>query len=435
MEQAIQPATAAAPTAVLPGGGEPAAPAPRPAPKPKHPALRVLGVAADLRITVGLFALAMLIVFWGTLAQVDHSVWNVQLGYFRSWIAFIPIRTVLFNLPETSPFSVPFPGGWLIGAVMLVNLLAAHAVRFKFTWNRGGIILIHAGLIVMMLSEVITGLYAVEGSMPIKIGRGANGVTHPNSAEFAVIRTINAKEDKVVTVPRHFLEPGKTIDNGLLPFKIEVESYMPNSDLRMARPIEVPADAKGNARSMKAVEKAEVAGVSQNQSYEYPAMYARLRARDGKDLGLWLFSAMLDPERIAIESEGKTITYQVALRFKQTQRDFVIHLEKFTHDTYPGTNTPKDFRSTITLTDEKGNVLMKDVDIYMNHPFTYKGETFYQQSWTKNPLTGKADGTVLQVVHNPGSTMPYISCFMVGIGMLYHFGITLFKFVDRRGVR
>jgi hypothetical protein len=31
--------------------------------------------------------------------------------------------------------------------------------------------------------------------------------------------------------------------------------------------------------------------------------------------------------------------------------------------------------------------------------------------------------------------MPYIACFMVGVGMLYHFGITLFKFVDRRIMR
>ncbi len=71
----------------------------------------------------------------------------------------------------------------------------------------------------------------------------------------------------------------------------------------------------------------------------------------------------------------------------------------------------------------------------MNHPFSYKGETFYQQGWSTDQLTKKVDGTILQVVHNPGWSMPYLSCFLVGVGMLYHFGITLFKFVDRRVMR
>lgn len=50
-------------------------------------------------------------------------------------------------------------------------------------------------------------------------------------------------------------------------------------------------------------------------------------------------------------------------------------------------------------------------------------------------MTHKADGTILQVVRNPGWTMPYLSCLIVGIGLLYHFGITLYKFIDRRVVR
>ena len=61
----------------------------------------------------------------------------------------------------------------------LLNLLAAHAIRFRLTWSRAGIIMIHAGIIIMMLGEVITGVYAVEGQMIIRVGEG--DLTHSES--------------------------------------------------------------------------------------------------------------------------------------------------------------------------------------------------------------------------------------------------------------
>ncbi len=301
---------------------------------------------ADLRITVGLFALAMLIVFWGTLAQADQSVWNVQRNFFRSFVASVPLRVILFNCIDRSGPTIIFPGGLLIGAVMMANLLAAHAIRFKLAWNRGGIILIHVGIIVMLVSEVITHLYAVEGSMIIKIGRTVNSVSHTSSAEFAVVKTMDAASDEVVTVPQRLLQPGAVIDDESLPFIVEVTRYMSNSTVDDPKPNEVPPNAKGQARYLVARELKEVAGVSTNQKVEYPAMYAKLKGRDGKDLGTWLFSPWFDqPQWIAIAGTKGETQYQLFLRFKQTQRDFNIHLDDFKYDKFTGTNTPKDFHS------------------------------------------------------------------------------------------
>jgi len=77
----------------------------------------------------------------------------------------------------------------------------------------------------------------------------------------------------------------------------------------------------------------------------------------------------------------------------------------------------------------------RDVQIYMNAPMFYQGESFFQASVTSNPQTRKPVGTVLQVVKNPGWLMPYLSCLIVGIGLLMHFGLTLYKFLDRRIIR
>jgi hypothetical protein len=398
--------------------------------KPVHPVHQLLIWLADLRITVVLFALALVLVFWGTLAQVDNGVWTVVQKYFRSAIVLVPLRVVLFLSVSDTKTVVPFPGGWLIGGAMLINLLAAHAIRFKLTWNRSGILLIHAGIIVMMLGELITGLYAVEGQIIIPIGGTENKVVDARTAELAIIRRVedDVKKDEVVTVPGRLMQTGADIEDEKVPFRIVVIQYMANSKLRNQRNND--RATRGFGRFHVADEVPEVSGVDPTQKVDFPSAYVQLFDRAGEDKGLWLVSThFANPQWIKIE--GKE--YQILLRFKQTSRDFKIHLTKFEHKKFEGTNTPKDFHSYIHLSDPDNGV-ERDVEIWMNHPLYYRGETFYQSSWTTDE-NEKATGTILQVVRNPGWLLPYLSCAIVGIGMLIHFGITLYRFVDRRIVR
>lgn len=403
-------------------------PEPTPAPKREEPSLphKVLVFAADLRITVLLFSLSMLLVFWGTLAQVDMGIWTVVKQYFRSPLVFVPIKYILLFAVNDNTLQIPFPGGWLIGGAMFVNLLAAHAIRFKLAWNRGGIILIHVGLIVIMVGEVITGLFAVEGNMMIKEGQTVNYVIEGGKAEFVVMKLVNEKEDEVAAVPAGRLKPGELIDDPNLPFKLRVRDYMINSELLNA---EVGLHNLANAgigKALIAKLKPEVAGVDPDQKHDAPSVYVDLVGRDGEDLKTWLFSAHLENQWI----DYKGVKYRAALRFRQTTRPFAFHLDKFEHKRFAGGEKPKDFRSYVRVMEADGTE--RKVEIYMNAPLYYKGETFYQSSWTTDPLTGRADGTVLQVVSNPGWLLPYISCILVGLGMLWHFGGTLSKFLERR---
>ena len=404
-------------------------PMPRMQQAPKHPALRVLEALADLRITVTLFVLALILVFWGTLAQVDNGVWTVVRLYFRSLYVWVPLKVVFFNAISNTKDAIPFPGGWLIGGAMLVNLLAAHAVRFKLSWNRAGIILIHVGIIVIMVGEVITGVYADEGSMVISIGGSSNTVIHPGQSELAIIRTLDDQTDDVVAIPGRLIQTGAKVEHADVPFRLEVVQYMVNSELISK---ENQLATQGFGKQHVAMEAPEVSGVDPNQRHDIPSVYVKLFKRNGELLGTWLFSGhFTDPQYIKL---GDKEEYQVILRFKHTTRRFTMHLDKFVHDVFPGTEKPKDFHSYITLNDPEDNVVDRPVEIYMNAPLYYRGETFYQSSWTTD-MNGKANGTVLQVVRNPGWLLPYLSCGIVGFGLLIHFGLTLYRFVDRRVVR
>ena len=101
----------------------------------------LLAPLASLRLTIVLFSLSIVLVFFGTLALINASMWTIINSYFRSfvtWIEFDLIRqflTVFFFYPKDSPpwhGSFPFPGGITIAVALLVNMITAHAVRFKF---------------------------------------------------------------------------------------------------------------------------------------------------------------------------------------------------------------------------------------------------------------------------------------------------------------
>ena len=125
-----------------------------------------------------------------------------------------------------------------------------------------------------------------------------------------------------------------------------------------------------------------------------------------------------------VTADGKN--YAVELRYRRAYKPYTIQLLEFRHDLYVGTDTPKNYSSRVRLIDpSRGED--REVLIRMNEPLRYQGETFYQSAF----LPGDT-GTVLQVVRNPGVWMPYVSCLLVSLGMLVHFGLNLLTFLEKR---
>lgn len=107
-------------------------------------ATSIWAALASLKLTVTLLAMLILLVFFGTLAQVHHDVWYVvREGYFRVWLAWVEWQTLPTLLGVFKPNSIVwsggfyFPGGYLIGAAMAVNLIAAHSMRYKLVAKGG----------------------------------------------------------------------------------------------------------------------------------------------------------------------------------------------------------------------------------------------------------------------------------------------------------
>lgn len=402
-------------------------------------ALAMLKILASLKITVVLFALSIILVFYGTLAQKEQDIWDVVNEYFWSWCVFIPNRLtsmflqIFFGMPTSFniPGSIPFPGGKLIFWAIAVNLLAAHATRLRVSWERSGVLLIHGGLILMMLGEFLTREFAVENTMTLITGGKSSFVESNRHVELAFLQPKDSATDHVLVVPGPMLEAaaksGKPIDDPRLPCTVTVKQYYHNCDLKDRLKDEPPYTTHGEGKDLTMLERPRINGVDPDQKVNMPGALVQLTDRDGTDLGTWLVSIWLQQTRTPRPQKLTTKAGEqlVSLRFQRTYKPYTITLEEFRHEVYPGTTKPRNFQSDIRLEDPEIGV-DRPTTIRMNEPMRHRGETFYQHQ----ALAGDS-GSVLQVVRNPGWLLPYLSCAVVSLGMLIHFGINLSRYLRR----
>src|SRR5580658_8436687 len=174
---------------------------------------RFINFFTSLRLTVVCLSFALVLVFVGTLAQVDIGLYAAQSEYFRSFF--------VYWTPRGTHLKIPFlPGGWLIGLVLLVNLLAAHIKRFHLSRKKIGIIFIHAGLILLLGGQFLTELFQVESQMRIEVGDSKNYSESARKNELVVIDTTDPDTDRVVAIPESLLATDGEIRTPDLPFAL-----------------------------------------------------------------------------------------------------------------------------------------------------------------------------------------------------------------------
>jgi ABC-type transport system involved in cytochrome c biogenesis permease subunit len=312
------------------------------------------------------------------------------------------------------------------GTAAGVVLLAGCVMVFR---KRAGIVLLHGGIALMMLSELVTGISAEESRMAIAEGQTVNYSDDIRTTELAVIDRSPAEHDRVTVVPASLLVAnvgeGEPINHPDLPFKIQVHRWLQNSQLRSPTPNETnPATAGFGTRQIADAVRPATGVGEDAQKVDFSAAYIELFSKEtGRSLGTYLTSQWLNEQ--PVEVDGRT--YDFGLRFKRIYHPYSLTLKEFRFDRYMGTNTPKNYSSHVVFKDPRYNV-DREVRIWMNNPLRYSGRTFYQSGFDETTERG----TVLQVVKNPSWMTPYVSCMLVATGMLAHFGTILVRFLRRR---
>jgi hypothetical protein len=375
---------------------------------------RLISFFTSLRLTVVCLALALVLVFWGTLAQVDLGLYKAQNEFFRSFIIYWGPKGASWRIPV-------FPGGYLIGGVLVLNLLATQCRRLTFTAGKIGLWMVHVGLILLLLGQLLTDLLSRESVLHLRNGEARNYSETEREAELAVIDTTDPDYDKVVAIPQSLLARQKSLRPGDLPFMVRVKQFFPNSLVADRAADAAQPSAATQGIGPRATVK-ELPRVTEMEKRDIPSAVVEIYTPESA-LGTWLVSEYIEqPQEFTLGNR----TYQLALRPRRHYKPYSIQLVNFQHDVYPGTEIPKNFSSRVLLqspqTGEKREVL-----IYMNNPLRYAGETYYQSGFDPDDK-----GTILQVVHNPSWLTPYFSCVLVGLGLMVQFATHLLGFTFKR---
>lgn len=375
---------------------------------------------SSLKLTVVCLALATVLVFIGTLAQVTLGLYEVQTRFFQSFFVF-------WDLPGSGIRVPVFPGGYLIGFFLLVNLLVAYARRLGFKRGNFGLLLIHFGLVFLLLGQLWTDLAQRESVMRLEEGQTRNYSESTRRVELAVVDPSPADHDQVVAIPQDQLRTGAEIRHPSLPFTMRLQSFWENSAPVRGETNLPPIATQGVGRSTRFVERPKVTSMDER---DVPTAVVEVVGSTGS-LGTWVLSEwLMEPQ--SIEVDGRR--FQVALRLARYYKPFSISLLEARHDKYKGTEIPRNFSSRVRVQNPATRE-DREVLIFMNNPLRYGGFTFYQYQMAADEAVrraGQKPSSTLQVVRNPGWLVPYISCILVGTGLTWQFLSHLLGFARRR---
>ncbi len=241
------------------------------------------GIQAKGRVlTAGILTLLAGIALTTVVIMAGSSQTASQLKLFTDW----PSLRILWLLTQCTAVSLIL----LIGCILVFR-------------KRAGMVLLHSGVGLLMLGELIVGVWAVEGQMQIVEGQTTNVVMDTRELELAVVDRSDKLEDDVLAIPASRLVPDVLIDDDPLPFGVEVVQYMQNSEERPAVPGRENLATAGFGLQ-RIVEEIEPIGSTEKMGRSnQPAAYVRIVDKSTKkSLGVYLLSLQQwmrgRPERI-----------------------------------------------------------------------------------------------------------------------------------------
>jgi hypothetical protein len=398
--------------------------APRREPEPLQrrmwwPAIELLG---SMRVAVVLLLYLGLLTFIGTFAQVEWDAFTTQKNVFEAWIA---------KAPALGPLRIP--GGLPTMILLFVNLLVGGVLRMRWRWRKAGILVTHFGMLLLLAAGWVKYSFSVSGFVALYETESDSVFVSFTENELALVQQDGDRVTERV-VPETVLERAGAeplqIATGDLPFDLSVSHWCED-----ARAIKAPmVDAGGMPKLDGAfLRRTPDDRMPVEKEKRFAGCYARVvERRTGAVHEAMLSSFEQRPILRNIAPWTFTVDgrrYGLMLRRRVFDMPFGVRLKSFVKHDHPGTDTPSDYSSYVSVLEPEGE---RSVHIFMNNPLRRDGLVVYQTSWGRDPFADPATArlySVFEVARNPSDKWPECACWVILAGLLLHFGVKLWFYI------
>jgi hypothetical protein len=362
----------------------------------------------SLYTTVICLVILCVLVLWGTLYQVDHGIYAAKARFFSAWIVMIV-------------GVIPFPGVRLTVCALVLN--QAAILIFKQQWRpaKAGLIVTHCGILVLLIGGGIVSYTARETFLALWEGETSDQAL--SSCDWQLATWTNAKPGRaavVCTIGLDTLRPGQTCRSALPGAALAIESVYKNCAALTSSTMTDSTPATAIPLLIDSIEAEKPAA---DPADNVPGAVISIATSSSLASRAVLYGGSADPVRVPVGGD----TLYCSVRRKPQPLPLSITLVKFVKEDYAGTQTARQFRSTIHA---KGPDIDREAVISMNKPFRYRQYTFYQSSYSQS--SGRQSST-LAVVENQGKWLPYVAGLLMALGLVLHFGAQLLVHIRKQG--
>ena len=370
----------------------------------KKSSFKFLLFLSSVKIAVIGILLLFILTFWGTIAQVENGLYASQERYFSSFY-FLAMGFI------------PFPGAQTVLWILFINLLSAFFTRIIYAKEKIGLIIIHVGLLLFLITAFVTLHSVKESHLTLREGQSANVSSAYKDWEIAYWSSTGTNKTITAIDIKNFKE-GENLNFGEPGLNFTVKAFHKNCQAFSAPFAEIK-EKYFNAVGLNILEPAQL---NKEPEKNLPGIILQF-VDDPENPLLLLFGGEREPTQLSIN--GKKIS--IILRHKRFPMPLTVKLLDFMMDKHPGTEVARTYKSKVEI-DHDG--ISREVTISMNEPLRFKNFTFYQASYQIDAL-GRESST-LAVVKNAGRLLPYIATFVTVFGLALHFLLAAFQFQRKR---
>ncbi|GMW02426.1 MAG: hypothetical protein AMXMBFR84_35620 [Candidatus Hydrogenedentota bacterium] len=367
-----------------------------------------------------LFLLLLLLTFLGTVEQTEKGLYETQNKFFGS--VFL-VHHFFDRIP------VVLPGAYLVLSLLSINLLLGGILRIRKGWRQAGILIAHGGIVLLMAWAFITYHYAFDGHMTLYEGERSNTIQSYHDWEIAVTEgSVEGSARQFVIADDRFKRASKlspasfTADS--LPFILSIFQFFQNSAMQPKGPTEPSIGPVVNGFILEPLPK------DPKNERNVAGLYCTVEDKTTGERSDGLLWAM-GGTPLTVMAGGTT--WHVELRRKTWELPFTIVLNDFTRELHPRTSMPRVFKSEVTKLE--GNT-EQIIQISMNEPLRHRGYTLFQASWGPQDA-GPNDRlfSTFAVAKNPADQFPLYACIVIAAGLLIHFSIKLYGYLQKENRR